>query len=102
MPRHELFRRWQTAIEIDSAQHRFERIGQRGRPLATAMRGFTATDNQVRPEIKGLAFFRECAAIHEFGAGFRERTFTEIGKFLVELAGKDELQDGVTEKFEPL
>jgi hypothetical protein len=61
-----------------------------------------AAQNQMRAEAEGAGVFSQRAAVDEFRAPFCQRTFVGRGKFLVELLRKDELQHGVTEKFQPL
>ena len=63
---------------------------------------FAATEEDVFVQADVATVFGEDAAIDEGGAGFGERAFAVIGKFIVEDAGEDELQDGVAEEFEAL
>src|ERR1035437_7392375 len=56
----------------------------------------------MRAEAEGAGLFGQRSAVDEFRARFCQRTLIERGKFLVELLRKDELQHGVTEKFQPL
>ena len=56
----------------------------------------------MRAEIQHGAVRGERLAVHQFRAGFGQRTFVEAGKFFVKFAGEDELQDGVAEKLKAL
>ncbi len=66
------------------------------------MKVFASTQDQVLTQPKLPAMLSQGAAIDQFGAGLGQRTFANVGKGLVKLAGQDKLQYGVAKEFEPL
>jgi hypothetical protein len=91
-----------AAVEKNRAEKGFESVRKSGRAVATTVEFFAPTEDEMLAEAKLAGVFCEGAAIDEFGAGFREGTFAEGGEILVELASKNELEDSITEEFEPL
>ena len=58
--------------------------------------------NQMRAEVQSAGVFGQRVAVDEFRARLRQRALIECGKLSVELLREDELQNRVTEKFQPL
>src|SRR6185437_9057261 len=94
----EFARGLKTAVEENCADERFVGIRESRWALASAVGFFTAAERKVRAEIQRGAVGGECQAIHQLRARFRQGAFVEAGKFFVEFAGEDELQDGVAEE----
>jgi hypothetical protein len=91
-----------TAIKENSAEDGFKGIGERGGPFAAAVGFLAAADDKIFAQAEQAAFFGEGAAVDELGAGLGERAFVEGGKFLVQLLGEHELEDGIAEEFKAL
>src|SRR6266516_1828894 len=98
----ELSGRVVTAVEEDRAQQRFQRVGQRRRTLACAAGFFAATEDEMLADAEAAGFGGKRAAVDHLSAGFGQGSFAEAGKFFVELAGQDQAEHGVAEKFQAL
>ena len=99
----EFLRGVKTAIEKNRAEHGFKGIGQRRGAFAAAVGFLAAAQMQMfAPRFSAAPCSARVLAVHQFGAGLGQRAFVEAGKFVVEFAGQDELEDGVAEKLEAL
>ena len=92
----------EIGIEVDRAEKRFERIGQRRSALASAARLFPATHHQVLPEVERKRVPAQRFARDQPRAQLRQSTFSFPRKKCVEVRGDNELQHGVPKKFEAL
>lgn len=99
---HEFAGSLETGVDEDRAEERFEGVGECGGPLASAVEGFAAAEEEVAAQVEAAALFGEEAAVDQSGAGLGEIALTEIGEAVVELAGEDQLENRVAEEFEPL
>src|SRR5579883_1666835 len=95
-------RRLETAVQKDRPEHRLKRVRQRRRPLTSAMGFLAAAEDEMFAQVQRPPFLREETAVDELGAGLGQRAFADVGKLVVKLAGEDELEHGVAEKFQSL
>jgi hypothetical protein len=94
--------RIKTTVQKNRAEQRFESVRKCGSAFAAAMQFFASTENEMLAQAKLASMVGEGAAVDEFGARFRERSFAERREILVELASENELEDGIAQELEPL
>ena len=92
----------ESTVEKNRADNSLERVGQRGRALASAVQFLAAAENEMLAEGKHPAMYGQGAAVDKLGAGLGKRAFVEARKLFVKLARQHELQHGIAEKFQPL
>src|SRR5207245_4827521 len=92
----------EAAVQKDGAQQRLESIRQRPEPVATAVLVLAPAQDQVRTQAKLARVLGQRPPIHQFRPRLGERPFTIIRVFFVQFAGENQLQNRITEEFEPL
>jgi hypothetical protein len=102
LAKYEFTGRVKAAVEENSAEKGLKRICQSRRTIAATVKFFASAEDEMLAQAKLPSLLGERAAVDEFGARFRERSFAERREILVELASENELEDGITEEFEAL
>ena len=92
----------QPGIDVNGPDDGFERIGERGIPLAAAAGLLATAHDEVRAEADLTGEAGERFGAHQMGAGLREAAFIGIGQPGEKLMAEGELEDGITEEFEAL
>jgi len=92
----------ETGIQKDGAQQSLEGVGQRGGAIAAAVEFLPAAEDEAATEAKPAAMVGQGSPIDQLGPGLGERPFAKGAEFVVKLAGQDQLEDGIAEKFQPL
>ena len=92
----------QPGIDVNGPDDGFERIGERGVPLAAAAGLLATAHDEVRTEADLTGEAGERFGAHQMGAGLREAAFIGLGQPGEKLMAEGELEDGITEEFEAL
>jgi hypothetical protein len=92
----------EAAIEVNRAGQGFEGVGERGGALAPAAGLFAPAHHDELADFEGGGAVAEGGARHNACAEFRQLALAEIREHAEEVLGDGELDDGVTEEFEPL
>src|SRR5437763_12259653 len=96
------FRRLKAAVEINSANQRFECIGQCRCSLAPATGFFPPSHQKIPSQIERGGVHLQCFTRYQPRTQFRQLSFGLDAKMAKKILGDNELEDGVTEKFQAL
>jgi hypothetical protein len=92
--------RGETAVEVESSDDGFERVGKKSRLSAAAALFFPAAKKKERAEIDASCDFAEMVAADERGTEASEFTFARGWKSAEERLGDGEAKDGVADELE--
>jgi hypothetical protein len=93
---------FETPIQEDGAEERFEAVSQGGLAVATAVGFLAAADKQVQAEVDLSALVGEEAAVDQPRTRLGQLPFAEGREAFVEVPSEDKLEGGVAEELEPL
>ena len=92
----------QTAVEIDGTEEGLEQIAERRRLGAAAGGRFAFAEKQGEIQLELACVGDVGGLVRDVGADFREEAFVHVFERLEDVVRRDDLQDGVAKKFEPL
>jgi len=97
------FLRWfETAVEVDGADERFERVRQCGRSSPATTAFFAASHQNVASQVQCGSMRSQCFARNQPGAEFRQLTFGFDPKMPKQILGDNKLENCVAQKFQTL
>lgn len=92
----------EAAVQKYRADQRLDRVGQRGGTFAPAVQLLATAQDEMCAERELVRLLGERVAVDHLRAGLGQRAFAEAGKFFVKLAGENQAEHGVAEKFQAL
>ena len=91
-----------AAVQIDCPHNRFKRVSQRGRTASAAVLFFPFAQDQRFPQRQPGGAAAQGSAIDHPRPRLGQHALLDLRMSAVKLRGKDQLQDGVAQKFKPL
>lgn len=97
---HTLTRHFHASIQVDRTDQRFQGIGEDRLTAETAAFQLTGTQAQVFAQIETAGQYGQGFSLHQARAQTRQLAFAGLETLEQRFAG-DEVEDGVTEEFQP-
>ena len=91
-----------SLIEINCSAESFECIGKGGIAIASMRVGFPASEENVVAERYGAGELCKRILIHQRGADFRQVALLKTGVTVKKMFRQNDLNNGVSQKFQPL
>ena len=92
----------ETGIDEDGSNHRFKCVRQGAGAFPSAAEFFSPAHHQLGAQVDFAGKIRQCAAVHQLGACFRQGAFIVFRIALVKLLSDDQLPHGVSQKLKTL